>query len=301
MRTQFNPTQLGDRMTSSAGERPHALIRNEYEASVFDLYDTKRNDPLNLDLGKTDGYYHHHFAVRDFDRSLLELAGEQRETAINVELHRMETDQVQIVVNALQYLPSSARVLDAGSGRGGTALLLNRALHCQVDGVNFSTYQNGFARTEAERLQVGEQVRFHDRNMIDTGFPDGYFDAVVTNETTMHVSPDEAFAEFARVLRRGGRYVLISWCHNDAVPSDPQEVAAIDDHYRCHVHHRSTYLRVLLENDLIPYQVDDLTLAAIPYWELRSESTLASGIEPSFLSGHRADRLNYIRVISRRR
>ncbi|MGX1773732.1 SAM-dependent methyltransferase [Nocardia brasiliensis] len=276
------------------------LLRNEFERDAFTYYDTKRQDALNLDLGHADGFYHHHFAVGDFDRSILGRAGAGREKSIDAELHRMETRQVDVLIDGLGGMRPEHRLLDAGSGRGGTSFLLHRAFGCDIDGVNFSSYQNDFARAQAAKHGCAGKVRFHDRNMIDTGFADDTFDFVVSNETTMYVQLPEAFAEFARVLRPGGTYVLVTWCRNDAVAPNSTEALAIDEHYRCHTHRRSSYLRALLDAGLTPVQVDDLTRPATPYWELRSESALASGVEDAFLTGYRTDRVNYMRIISRR-
>ncbi|NGO68740.1 SAM-dependent methyltransferase [Streptomyces boncukensis] len=279
----------------------HAVqLRTHLEQAAFNYYDNKRNDPINLALGDTDGFYHHHFAVGDFDHRFLELDGEEREQAINAELHRMETRQVRTVTEILEPVPRTARILDGGSGRGGTALLLHQAFGCRVDGVNISRYQNTFAREQATRHGCADMVHFHDRNMAATGFPDESFDCVVTNETTMYVDPHETFAEFARLLKPGGRYVMLTWCTNDALTTKPAEVQAIDEHYHCHTHRRVTYLRAAIDAGLIPYQVDDLTRPAIPYWVLRSHSKLATGIEKPYLDGYRGDRVNYIRIAARK-
>ncbi|MGW7519054.1 SAM-dependent methyltransferase [Streptomyces sp. NPDC054796] len=157
-------------------------------------------------------------------------------------MHRMETQQVTTLSETLTPVPAQARVLDGGSGRGGTAILLHKTFGCQVDGVNISAYQNEFARQQAERHGCADAVRFHDRNMAETGFETGSFDYVVTNETTMYVDPYETFAEFARLLKPGGRYTLLTWCNNDALDPSPPEAAAIDAHYHCRTHRRTTRL-----------------------------------------------------------
>ncbi|MFJ3234035.1 SAM-dependent methyltransferase [Streptomyces sp. NPDC086787] len=276
------------------------LVRNHFEAKAFTYYDTKRDDTLNLHLGHLDGLYHHHFAVGDFDRSVLKLSGSEQQRAISREIHRLETRQVDSVVSALPQLGAQSRILDAGSGRGGTAFLLHHVLGCQVDGVNFSAYQNHFARTQALQRGVAESVRFHDLNMTDTHFPAESYDAVVTNETTMYVELEEAFSEFARVLKPGGPYVLLTWCVNDEVTQEQPVETTIDAHYHCRTHSRRGYLGSLLDAGFVPYQVDDLTQAAIPYWELRSHSELTTGIEQTYLDGYRNGRISYIRIVSRK-
>ncbi|MFJ6841777.1 SAM-dependent methyltransferase [Streptomyces griseoluteus] len=281
-------------------ETSSALARNAREAAGYTYYQEKVADALNVDLGYSDGYWHHHFAVGDFDRSILGLPAPRRESEIQQELHRMETRQVAILSELLAPLGPADRVLDAGSGRGGSAFLIHETFGCRIDGVNFVAHQNQFARDQAEKRGCAAMVEFHDRSMTDTGLPTASFDAVYTNETTMFVYLDEAFAEFARLLKEGGRYVLTTWCVNDADGEVP-EAEVIDAHYACHTHRRSEYLRSLLKAGLIPYQVDDLTKPATPYWELREQSALATGIEAAYLSGYRGDSVNYMRIACRKR
>jgi geranyl diphosphate 2-C-methyltransferase len=137
--------------------------------------------------------------------------------------------------------------------------------------------------------------------MVATPFPDGAFDYVFSNETTMYVNLDEAFAEFSRVLAPGGHYVLVTWCRNDAVADTCPEVRAIDEHYDCAINRRSDYLRALIDNDLLPSRVTDLTTEAIPYWELRSASRFATGVEQPFIDAYRANLLNYLVIVSERK
>ncbi|MFJ9854882.1 SAM-dependent methyltransferase [Streptomyces sp. NPDC101150] len=275
-------------------------VRSELDRAAFDYYDNKRQDPLNLDLGEIDGLYHHHFAVGDFDRSILQLAEPDRSSAVNTAMHRMETAQVDLITSAFGHADTTSRVLDAGCGRGGTSFLLHRRFGCRIEGVNISPYQIDFCRKQACRHHVEDRVAFHERNMGDTGFEDASFTHVVSNETTMYVDPFTVFAEFARILIPGGTYVLMSWCGNDVLAPTSAEAETIDAHYHCQTHQRSTYLRALLHAGLIPHQVDDLTTEAIPYWELRSASPLASGIESAYLEGYRTNRVNYIRIAARK-
>lgn len=137
-------------------------------------------------------------------------------------------------------------------------------------------------------------MSFRFANMAETGLPDNSFDAIVTNETTMYVDLDEAFAEFARLLRPGGSFVCVTWCGNDIVDGDRHDIDAIDAHYVCHIHDRSHYFAMLARHGLIPSLVRDYTIDAIPYWELRSHSSHATGVEPFYLHAYRADRRNYL-------
>ncbi|MEG3636762.1 SAM-dependent methyltransferase [Micromonospora palythoicola] len=276
------------------------VVRNHYEQDLNDHWEEKQSDPINLLLGAMDGLYHHHYAVGDFNRKLLQAPPVERERLILREMHRMENEQVELILDALDGLPPNARVMDAGSGRGGTSFMVHERYGCRVDGVNFCTHHIEFAERLAEQRKCADKVNFHYANMAKTPFESGSFDAVVSNETTMYVDLNEAFAEFSRLLRPGGRYVLVTWCQNDAVADKSDEVAAIDEHYVCHIHKRSAYLKALSDNGLVPSRVLDLTSEAIPYWELRENSALKTGVEAPFLAGYRTNSLNYLVIAAER-
>ncbi|MFE9768151.1 SAM-dependent methyltransferase [Streptomyces sp. NPDC005808] len=274
------------------------VARTDYERRLQTDWDNKTDDPINLLLGAEDGLYHHHFAVGGFNHAVLDLPGDRREAAILAEMHRMETDQVELVLEGLQPLSPQAHVMDGGSGRGGTSYLINQRFGCSVTGVNFCSHHIEFAERLGRERGWDEKVSFQYGNMTDTRMPAGSFDAVVTNETTMYIDLHEGFAEFARLLRPGGRYVCVTWCADDAVSAHSDAVDYIDRHYVCHIHRRSAYMRALAANNLVPSMVRDLTAEAIPYWELRSHSRLRTGVEQAFLDGHQSGELNYLVIVA---
>jgi geranyl diphosphate 2-C-methyltransferase len=184
------------------------VIADEYEASVARYWDTKRDDPINLLLGAEDGLIHHHYGVGDFDHAILDLPAPAREAAVLNELHRLENRQTELILDTLAPVRSEERLLDAGSGRGGTAFMLHDRFGCLVDGVTISSYQVEFATRLAHQRGCADSVHFHLRNMLRTGFPQEYFDGVVTNETTMYVDLFELYREFARILRPGSGKVV---------------------------------------------------------------------------------------------
>ncbi len=263
-----------------------APIETEYEASVARYWDTKRDDQINLLLGAEDGLIHHHYGVGGYDPAILDLAPDAREPAVLRELHRLETRQTELILDAFGRIGPEDRLLDAGSGRGGTSFMLHDRFGCPVDGITISAYQVQFATQLAHRRGCADSVTFHLRNMLRTGFPDRYFAGAVTNETTMYVDLTTLYREFARIIRPGGRYVCITWCINDAVGPTP-DTDRIDAHYGCAMHRRGTYLTALAEHHFVPSAVTDLTDDAIPYWELRSHSIHRTGIEDAFLAAYR--------------
>ena len=272
------------------------VLRTDYQRAVADYWNTNRQDPVNLRLGEVDGYYHHHYGIGAVDPSV----PVDDEARVIAELHRLESAQAVLMLDHLGTVAPTDRVLDAGSGRGGTSFMAYERFGSAVDGVSISEYQVGFSNAQAESRGVDQHVRFHFRNMLDSGFEAGAFQAAWTNETTMYVDLFELYAEFSRLLRHGGRYVCITGCSNDVKGLRSKAVSRIDEHYTCNVHPRSAYFRALAANDLVPINVIDLTAATIPYWELRARSSVATGIEESFLTAYREGSFHYLLIAADR-
>jgi geranyl diphosphate 2-C-methyltransferase len=275
------------------------VTTTDYQRDVANYWNTHTNDPVNLELGKVDDIYHHHYGLGDPDPAVLQ-ADDVPDDQIIKELHRLETAQADVLLDNLGTIRSEDRVLDAGSGRGGTSIMAHARFGCQVDGVTISEYQANFANDQAKRRGWSDRVQFHLRNMLDTGFADGQFQAVWTNETTMYVDLFDLYREFRRVLPKGGRYVCITGCYNDVLGEKSPSVRQIDEHYICNVHGRSTYFQALAANDLVPIKVLDLTPQTIPYWELRRQSSVKTGIEEAFLRAYREGSFQYLLIVTDR-
>lgn len=276
------------------------VLRTPYQQSVANYWNTNQKDPVNLLLGDVSGFYHHHYGLGDYDPAVLEGPAETREERIIRELSRLEHAQANVLLDHLGNIPADGRLLDAGSGRGGTSFLANLRFGCQVDGVSISEYQVGFANEQAQKRGVSERVRFHFKNMLDTGFSTGCMNGIWTNETTMYVDLNQLFAEFARLLPLGGRYVCITGCYNDALGGRSRAVSQIDAHYICNIHPRSAYFKAMAQNGLVPINVVDLTAQTIPYWELRSKCAVATGVEDPFLTAYREGSFHYLLIAADR-
>ncbi|MEV2222262.1 geranyl diphosphate 2-C-methyltransferase [Nocardia vinacea] len=274
-----------------------SVLRTSYQKAVAEYWNNNPNDDrVNTKLGEVDGLFHHHYGIGEPDQAALAGPADSREERIVKELHRLETAQASLLLDHLGDIRPGDRLMDGGSGRGGTSFMANQRFGCQVDGVTISEYQVGFANDQAAHRGVADKVRFHFRNMLDTGFDTGSKRGIWTNETTMYVDLGELFEEFARLLEPGGRYVCITGCSNDVNGGRSASVSWIDAHYGCMIHPRSEYFRALADNNLVPVNVIDLTAATIPYWELRTESELATGVEKPFLTAYKEGSFQYLLI-----
>ncbi|WP_329571671.1 geranyl diphosphate 2-C-methyltransferase [Kitasatospora sp. NBC_01266] len=282
--------------SSIPNARSAEVLATRYQRSVADYWNNEKA-PVNLRLGEVSGTFHHHYGIGEVDWSVLEGDEAAREQRIVAELHRLEAAQAEYLLDQLGPLGSGDRILDAGSGRGGTSFLANQRFGCQVDGISISEEQVRFANNQATERGVADKVAFHFRNMLHNEFPDATFQAIWNNESTMYVDLRKLFAEHTRVLRPGGRYVTITGCYNDVHGRQPSRaVSQIDAHYICDIHPRSEYFAAMSANDLVPISVVDLTAATIPYWELRAQAEVASGIEDAFLTAYREGSFHYLMI-----
>lgn len=275
--------------------------QSTYQNRIADYWNAEEN-PVNLELGKVDDLYHHHYGVGDVDWTVLdEPDPARRQDRVTRELHRLEHAQAELLASHLGPLTSADRVFDAGCGRGGGSVVAHQRYGCHTDGVTLSTKQADFANEQARLRGIDDKVRYHHRNMLDTGFQTGGYAASWNNESTMYVELDLLFAEHARLLRRGGRYVVITGCYNDTYGQASREVSLINAHYICDIHPRSAYFRAMARHRLVPVHVEDLTQATIPYWELRKTAEhLVTGIEDTFLTAYKNGSFQYLLIAADR-
>jgi len=276
------------------------LTLSDYQKEVAAYWRVHTTDPVNEELGKVDGLYHHHYGIGTPDPAVAKAPWATRDQEIIKELHRLETAQADLLIDHLGPIQPEDRLFDGGCGRGGTSIMAHARFGCQVDGMTISEVQADFANQQAAERGIDGHVRFHLHDMLHTGFDDGSIRAVWTNETTMYVDLFDLYREFARILRPGGRYVNITGCYNDVLGAKSAAVRTIDSHYLCDVHARSTYFKALAANGLVPVKVVDLTPLTIPYWELRMQSSVRSGIEQPFLSAYRDGSFQYLMIVADR-
>ncbi|WP_413755994.1 geranyl diphosphate 2-C-methyltransferase [Streptomyces sp. MMBL 11-3] len=309
-------TDTAAQPTSGTGTAPvpsqsthRSTYQSTYQTRVADYWNAEEN-PVNLELGRIDDLYHHHYGIGAVDPSVLAEVADAGRTGevpaghrerVTAELHRLEQAQAELLASHLGDLSPADRVFDAGCGRGGGSVVAHLRHGCHTDGVTLSRKQADFANEQARKRNIDDKVRYHHRNMLDTGLATGAYAASWNNESTMYVELELLFAEHARLLRRGGRYVTITGCYNDTYGRASREVSLINAHYICDIHPRSEYFRAMAHNRLVPVHVQDLTADTIPYWELREQAAhLVTGIEKTFLDAYRNGSFQYLLIVADR-
>ncbi len=130
--------------------------------------------------------------------------------------------QATVELAQLAALKKGERVLDLGSGLGGSARYLATAWDCDVVGVDLTP---SFCETATElsaMVGLSERTRFFRANALELPFDDQSFDAVWTEHAQMNIADKRRFyGEAVRVLRPGGRLVF----------ADVFGVSGVEPHY----------------------------------------------------------------------
>jgi SAM-dependent methyltransferase len=101
------------------------------------------------------------------------------------------------------------RVLDVGGGFGGPARTLAATYGCPVTVVDLTEAYCRVGEWLTARTGLSERVSFQHGSALDLPFPEGAFDLVWTQHSTMNVADkDRLYREIFRVLRPAGQYAL---------------------------------------------------------------------------------------------
>lgn len=117
----------------------------------------------------------------------------------------------RILVQAVE--GNQLKVLDVGTGTGFIALLLAEYGHC-VTGVDVAEEMLAQARMKANSQSLKVTFQFGDADELP--FQDKVFDVVINRHVLWTMAdPEKAVSEWARVLKPGGKLVIIDgdWNH----------------------------------------------------------------------------------------
>jgi ubiquinone/menaquinone biosynthesis C-methylase UbiE len=116
-------------------------------------------------------------------------------------------------------------LVDLACGRAGVGLWLARATGAQLTGVDWSPIAVSVATTRAPQFVPAERASFVVGDLAATGLQSGTADGVVCADAVFFATDRVAvFAEMARILRPGGRFVFTA-----DESDDPDRNAAVPD------------------------------------------------------------------------
>jgi arsenite methyltransferase len=119
------------------------------------------------------------------------------------------------------------RVLDAASGKGDSAIFLAKRFGCEVTGLDFGAENVAEATGRVRAAGLDGLVSFQTGDAERLPFPASSFDAVIC-ECAFCTFPDKtaAAAEFARVLKPGGKVGLSDLTRSGPLPAELEGLLA---------------------------------------------------------------------------
>ena len=157
-----------------------------------------------------DNFYFHVWGGEDIHVGIYLSDGEPIRDASHRTVRRM--------VDALDLTPSS-RLLDIGSGYGGSARVIAREVGCHVTALNLSPVQNRRAREMNVEQGLDDKIDVIDGSFEELPFTDESYDVVWCQDSILHSARrDQVFREVDRVLRRGGHFIF----------TDPMQQSDVD-------------------------------------------------------------------------
>eukprot|EP00439_Symbiodinium_sp_Y106_P089849 s1_g2385.t1 len=175
------------------------------------------------------------------------------------ELHIGGLETIRPIVGSLG-VSSEDVTLDLGSGLGGPARFIARETGSRVVGVDLSADSTQAGNELTGWVGLGEKVQLEVADVCDVPHPAESFAAVLSVHVHMFLqSPELMFAEAFRLLKPGGRFVIL----------DP--IRLVDDGRHYPVPWASD-----AENDNILSEVEVETLAAAAGFRLHTRSDLST-------------------------
>ncbi len=116
---------------------------------------------------------------------------------------------VESIASSVKNLDSKTRVLDIGSGYGGSARYLVKKYGCQVGCLNLSETQNTRNRELNQKEGISLAINVIDGSFEDIPLPDGSVDLVWSQDAILHSGDrKKVFEEVSRVLAKGGQFIF---------------------------------------------------------------------------------------------
>lgn len=180
--------------------------------------------------------------------------------------------QVKLIerLAARMAIAAEHRVLDIGSGLGGSSCWLAKTFGCSVLGLTLSPTQARDAEERAVKEGVDHRVSFkvHDANHLD--LPSETFDRLWIIECSEHIHDKQAFfRDCARLLRPSGRLGLCAWLKgNSDQPAHKELVREVCEAMLCpsllRMEEQVSTLETAGFRDI---DADDITTNVLPTWQ----------------------------------
>jgi len=193
------------------------------------------------------------------------------------------------MINHLTTIDSGSRIIDLGSGYGGSARYLANRFGCHVVALNVSEVENERARSLNEKSGLEDLIEVVEGNFEDLPFEDESFDIVWSQDSFLH-SPlrEQVISEASRVLASSGELIFTDPMKADDCPDGVLQ-PILD---RIHLENMATpsfYRQTAAENGLKERAFEEHTqhlkkhYAAVLEQTLENEEQLRQNVSKEYL------------------
>jgi sarcosine/dimethylglycine N-methyltransferase len=133
---------------------------------------------------------------------------------------------IKMMAQTLQHIDQDCRVIDLGSGYGGSARYLAKNYGCSVCCLNVSTLQNQRNQQLNQAQNLTSLIDVKEGSYEDIPYPNESFDIVWLQDSMIHSgNRRQVLAESRRVLKRGGELIFTDTLQNDNCSSEQLQPA----------------------------------------------------------------------------
>lgn len=127
---------------------------------------------------------------------------------------------------SLLNLKPGMKVLDIGSGTGGSAFFLAREYGVEVLGLDLSHNMLAIANEHKQEMEpeVQNRVTFRYLDALKASFPPGTFDVMYSRDAIMHIADKDAlYGKVFEWLKPGGQILVTEYVHGRNHPNHTEE------------------------------------------------------------------------------
>ncbi|CAG0892259.1 unnamed protein product [Darwinula stevensoni] len=194
---------------------------------------------------------------------------------------------------SMLHLRSGQKVLDIGSGIGGSAFFMANHAHVHVLGVDLSQNMIALAQEKLHNKypHLKDKVKFHHGDIFEQEFPENSFHLIYTRDALIHVGEKKTlFENCLRWLKPGGRLFITDYCRGNAAQFDREFIEYVKerDYKLLTIHEYGK----LLESVFPEVWSDDRTEQFLMV--LKKELAHLEHIKDSFIKEFSEDDYNYL-------
>jgi len=183
--------------------------------------------------------------------------------------------QIDLIEEALTFanIKKPKTIVDVGCCIGGSSRYLARKYGAKVTGINLSTVHVNRAKTITKEQGLENQCEYIVGDALKMPFPDNSFDLAYSMESGEHMPDKDQFVqECVRVLKPGGTFLLVAWCHREEPPPlSADEMTLLNRIYKVYelpyMCPLSEFCTSAIRSGLVKVKSDDWSKSVAPFWK----------------------------------